>query len=75
MSLFEKRALARTAMMRHYPDDRGDPVPSWIGDLAHGPDPDFHAYDRLMYGGLIAWNNGWRLTEAGWQELNAAKVP
>jgi hypothetical protein len=68
----EKRVLARTAMMRHYPDDQGNPLPSWIGDLAIGPAPDFHTYDRLMHGGYIAWDNGWRLTEAGRRALDAA---
>ena len=71
MKVLEKRALARTAM-HAYPGDRDEPVPAWIGDLADGPTPDFHVYDRLMHQGYIAWNNGWRLTGTGWQALNAA---
>jgi hypothetical protein len=47
-------------------------VPQWIGDLALLPAPSFHAHDRVMHAGLIAWDNGWHLTEAGWKAIDAA---
>ncbi|MGE5201181.1 MAG: hypothetical protein ACM3O6_03860 [Acidobacteriota bacterium] len=72
MKVTEKRVLALTALMRHYPTDDGEPIPSWVGDLAVGPTPEFHVYDRLMHDGYITWESGWRLTKAGWKALREA---
>ena len=67
----EKRALARVAMMREYPDNCGTPFPAWLGELAAlGPVPE-GAYDQLMHDGLIVWSDGWRLNAAGWAALEA----
>lgn len=72
MNAAEKNVLARTAMMRHYPDAQDRPVPAWIVELTYGEIPSFHAYDRLMHGGFITWDNGWKLTDAGRKALDAA---
>ena len=34
--------------------------------------PSFHAHDRVMHAGLIAWDDGWHVTPAGWQALDIA---
>ena len=68
MSEAEQRALARVAM-NHYPGERGDRCPCWIVDLAMLPPPSFHAHDRLMRDGLVTFDGCWRLTEAGWKEI------
>lgn len=68
----EVRVLARIAMMRHYPDDQGRPIPPWVVDLASGSAPSFHAHDRLMHDRFITCDNGWKLTDAGRRALDAA---
>lgn len=68
MTPSENRVLARIA----FQEFSETLIPRWISDLASGPEPDFHAHDRVRHAGYIAWNNGWRLTGTGWQALNAA---
>lgn len=65
------RALARIAMMREFPGERGN-FPRWLGELAALGPVSFHAHDRIRHAGLIVWSDGWRLTEAGWKALDAA---
>ena len=81
----ELRQLARVAM-RDYPSDQdGHPYPSdqdghpsWIGALAALPMPattTFHAFDRLVHDGLVAWTaGGWRITEVGRRALKRVGV-
>jgi hypothetical protein len=63
------RALAQTAVRSPRSPDR---LPPWIGDLAALPPPSFHALDRVMHAGLIAWDDGWHVTDAGWRTLSAS---
>lgn len=63
------RALAQTAFRSPRSPER---LPQWLSDLALLPTPIFHAHDRIMHAGLIAFDDGWHLTEAGWKALDAA---
>lgn len=64
----ELRWMCRAAT-RDFPGPRGDRPPRWITDLASLPVPPFHALDLLMHAGLVAWRDGWRVTDAGWHAL------
>lgn len=66
----ELRALAQTAMQSpRTPLERLTPQ---VCDLAGLPVPSFHTHDRIRHAGLIAQNDGWHVTDAGWRALDAA---
>ena len=67
-------ALARIAINRDWPGDHGEgPPPPWIGDLAYNAVFSDRTEDYLRHNGLIVWSNGWQLTAAGWNVLEAAE--
>jgi len=66
----ELRALAQVALRS--PRTPVDRLSRRLGDLAEGPATGFfHALDRLWRDGLVACDDGWHVTEAGWRAIDA----
>lgn len=71
-----KRALARIAVRTHERVNSHTLEPQIVA-LAHGPSPCWAAYIYLHREMLVTWDGdeGWRLTEAGWQVITDLETP